>query len=100
MFKSLLKTLTGIVGESIIDDVKDKVDETLEDAKLKVGEIVELVIKKLVLVFLVFVGLIFGLVGISKYLSEATIAFSNGLGFVLVGAVLLLLAVFAGYMRK
>lgn len=100
MFKSLLKLLGGVAGEALIDDVKDKVSETVEDVKHKIEEAVEKAIKKVILVFLVFTGLVFGLVGVGIYLSQTTNAFAHGLGFVLIGAVLLLLALFASYMRK
>ncbi len=98
--KDFLKGLGSMVGESLLTDIKDKVDDTLEDAKLKVEETTEQVLKKLISFFIVLLGIVFGLVGLSKYLTEAVPALADGIGYVVVGLALLLLGWFARYLSK
>jgi len=79
-------------GKSILqnqmDDVKTKVKESIE-------ETVDKVVKSLIITFIALVGFVLALAGIAKFLSERVDALSNGLGYLLIGVVLLLLAMFA-----
>lgn len=95
-----LKSIGSLLGESFIDDFKVKVDKTMDDVKVSVEQIVEMVIRKTIAFFLLLIGLIFGLVGLSRFLTQRVPAFSDGIGYVVVGLVLILLAWFASYMNK
>jgi len=96
------------IGEFIVKEVshgvfyslKETALETLESVEKKVNQIVHNALKRLVLFFLIITGFIFVLVGFSKYLSETVPALGNGLGYLLVGVVLVLLAMFANWMMK
>lgn len=98
--KSFFKAIGGMLGEFLVSDIKEKVDEGLEGAKLKVEEIVEKVLKKLISFFILLLGFIFALVGLGKYLTETVAALHSGLGFVALGVALLLLGFFARYLSK
>ena len=100
VWKGLFKSVAGIFGESIMDDIQEKVDTTLDNAKLKIEIIVEQVLKKLSLFIIVMIGVIFGLTGLAKYLTAKVPSFANGIGYVIVGLFLLLLARFVSYMSK
>lgn len=98
MLGKFLKGIAGFFGEAIVEDVKDQVDDALDHAKERIEVMTERLIRKIISLFLVLIGLIFGLVGISKFLSAKVPAFADGVGYVLVGLVLVLLAWFARYM--
>ena len=61
VWKGLFQSIAGLFGESLIDDIQEKVDTTLDNAKIHVESIVERVIKKLVIFFIVMLGLSFAL---------------------------------------
>ncbi len=84
--------LGKLLGGLLLDDLQERVDDTLEDAKEKAIEIGERVIKKIIMMSLVLLGLLFGLVGIAWFLTAKIPAFSNGIGFVIMGLFIMILA--------
>ncbi len=92
--------LFGFVAEEAVDVIKGKVEETLIDIETKVERATKKAIKVLVLYVMVFLGAIFMLVGLAKYLNETVPSLAHALGFVLVGACLVVLALFASMMRS
>lgn len=99
MFKEFLKGVTGFFGESVVDGLKEQVDDAVDHAKERAEALLERVIKRLISFFLVLTGLVFGLVGLGMFLSRRVPALGDGIGYILVGLVLVLLAWFAWYMR-
>ena len=88
-FKDLLKTITQLfIGTAVTDFVH----ETIEWTEKKVEQITHNVLKSLAIFFITFLGLIFVLVGIAKYLSEVYPSLNHGLGYVVIGAVLIIFA--------
>ncbi len=100
-FKDILKDLaSSIFSGSVVEDVKHTVKQTMDDIEKKTLRIVHNTIRSLVVMIMVSIGAIFALVGLSKYLSETVVSLNNGLGFVVVGAALIILATFAKLMQK
>ncbi|MBN1645883.1 hypothetical protein JW868_02470 [Candidatus Woesearchaeota archaeon] len=89
---SILKEVLKFLGQGGVDSIKKKVDTTVEQTKKKVELIVTNALKISAVFVIVVVGFIFALVGVSKYLSETVNALNHGLGFLVVGAVLIILA--------
>jgi len=90
--KIIEKILSGIVGEGI-SIVKETVDDTLGSIVQKVEIAVKHTIKKLMVFIISFLAFIFILVGLGKYLSETIDKLNHGLGYILVGAILLFIAI-------
>ena len=73
--------------------LKDKFDDLMDDMQQRMELAIEKAIKRFIMLVLMFMGIIFSLVGLSKYLSETIPNLSNGLGFVVVGLALLFLGI-------
>lgn len=100
-FTQILKdAASSFIRGGIVEEVKHTVRETMDDVEKKATKIVNNTVKSLIVVFIVMLGSIFALVGLSKYLSETVTGLGNGLGFIVVGGVLIILAAFAKLMRK
>jgi hypothetical protein len=93
----ILKWIGEFVGKEMADDllgnVKDKISETIEDTQEKVEQVTKHVIKSLTLLLIFFLGLIFLLVGVSQSLEDKVASLTPGLGFVVVGGVLVILTI-------
>ena len=92
MFNGIIKMLGGLLGEAVIEEFEDRVSSTLDNAKIRIERIAEAVIRKLIAVSFLIVGLVFGLVGLGIYLSASVQAFEHGIGFVVVGLFIILMA--------
>lgn len=90
---SLGKILTKSLGDDFLGSIGEKVEEGIEQVRLRVQMIVSLVVKSLILVFMILLGGIFVLVGLGIYLESAIVSLAPGLGFIIVGAVLLILGI-------
>ena len=95
MFKGLIKLLGGILGEAVLDEFEDRVESTLDQAKVSIERIAENVVRKVLAASLLVIGLILGLVGLGIFLSRRVAALSDGIGFVVVGLVIVILALVA-----
>ena len=98
--KALMEIGGSILGDgvrAVADEIKEKVHETIADAQQKVEETIHRALKVLMLYIIIFIGLIFVLVGFAKYLSETVDALAHGLGFLVVGLVLVLMGMFASW---
>lgn len=89
---SLKEVLGKLFGSMLLDDIQERVDDTLEDAKEKAKEVGEHIIKKIIMMSLLLLGLLFGLVGIAWFITAKIPAFSNGIGFVVMGLFIMILA--------
>ena len=92
--------IAGEISGGIVGTIKKGAKEALDRVEERVHMIVHETLKKLTLFFLMITGMIFVLVGFSKYISETVRAFDHGLGFLVVGVVIILLGVFASWMSK
>ncbi len=103
MKKAILSGISSIVGDfllggaksklsSTVDEIKEKAEEFIEDAQIRITVLMQELIKKTVNLFLIFLGVIFGLVGVAMYLSTHVDAFAGGVGYIVVGVFILLLA--------
>lgn len=100
-FKEIFKDIvSSFVGGTIIEDVKQGVKQTMDDVEKRTIKLVNNIIKSFVVVSMILLGMIFALVGFSKYLSETVGILNHGIGYVIVGAGLILLAAFAKLMQK
>ena len=87
-----------LLGEGI-SKLKDKVDKTIKDLEQKIEIITKKVIKTSILFLMMFIGGMFILIGLAKYLNETVSGLGHGLGTILVGAVLIVLALFVRIMK-
>lgn len=100
MFSGIVKLLGGLVGEAVIDEFEDRVESTLDNAKVKIEHVTENVIRKLLAVALLVVGLIFGLVGFGMFLTAKVRVFGDGVGFIVIGLFIVLLAMVAKFTKE
>jgi hypothetical protein len=98
-FKGVADWLIGGGLNSAVDHIKERVQETIAEMEERIERATVKVMKTLALFFMIAIGLIFMLVGLSQFLNETVPRLAHGLGTVLVGAVLVLLALFAKMMR-
>ncbi len=95
LFKDILKEIFSSKLKDKIsglkNDVKDTVDYVEERAKI----MAENFVKNTVIFVFIFTGAIFILVGLGKYLSKTVPVLRYGLGFVVVGVLLLILGLFS-----
>jgi ABC-type antimicrobial peptide transport system permease subunit len=96
---SLKDFLGSLFKSTIINDVKESVKETMEDVEKRIVKITHNVVKSLVLVVMTLVGAIFALVGLGTYLNETVAGLAHGVGYIVVGAVIIILALFAKLMQ-
>ena len=87
-----------LVGEGL-SNLKKTVDKTVKDIEVKVERATIKVIKTSILFLMMAVGALFILVGLATYLNETVRAMDHGLGTIIVGAVLIVLALFARIMK-
>ena len=94
-FKEIGKFL---LGEGITS-LKKTVDKTIKDVEERIEKATIKVIKTSILFLMMIVGVIFILVGLANYLNENVRALNDGLGTVLIGAILIVLALFVRIMK-
>ena len=86
------------LGEGITK-LQEKVDETFKKVEQKIEIITKKVIKTSILFLMMFIGAMFILIGFAKYLNETVSGLAHGLGTILVGAILIVLALFVRIMK-
>jgi hypothetical protein len=99
-FKSIFSFIAGIGGETIMTTLQEKVSETMDEAEARIERAVKRILTALTLFIILFTGFIFVLVGLAKYLTESVTSLNFGLGFVLVGACLIILALLIKVIAK
>ena len=87
-----------LLGDGI-NKLKDKVDKTIKDVEQRVERATIRVVKTLTLFVMMLIGALFILIGLAQYLNETVPGLRHGLGTVLIGAVLLVLALFVRLMK-
>jgi protein-S-isoprenylcysteine O-methyltransferase Ste14 len=87
-----------ILGEGV-SKLKAKVDETIKNVEVRIERATVKVIKTSILFLMMLVGIIFLLVGLAQYLNATVPHLAHGLGTVLVGAILIVLALFVRIMK-
>ncbi|RME52468.1 hypothetical protein D6783_04600 [Candidatus Woesearchaeota archaeon] len=88
--RQAFKSLFGAGVAGTVQNIKDTVDTTLHSVEEKVRATTTIVIKTSIIFLLIFIGTLFFLVGIAQYLSTTIPALRGGLGYALVGVLLLL----------
>src|SRR4030042_3845766 len=86
-----------LLGEGMTK-LKEKVDRTMQDLEKRIERATIKVIKTSVLFLMMIVGMLFILIGLAKYLNETVPGLAHGLGTILIGAVLIVLALFVRIM--
>jgi len=87
-----------LLGEGITS-LKKTVDKTIHDIEERVEKATIKVIKTSVLFLMMTVGVLFLLIGLAKYLNETIPGLAHGLGTILIGGVLIVLALFVRLMK-
>jgi len=96
---SFWKDLGGfLVGEGV-STIKKKVDKTIKNVEERIEVATKKVIKAMALSLMLFLGIIFALVGLAQYLNNTVSGLRDGLGTILIGAVLIVLALFVRVMK-
>jgi hypothetical protein len=104
VFEGLMKGLQGLISDTVLDSLEERVDATLDKVRVHLegftDEIAEKVEQKIMAVMLLMLGLALGLVGLGMFLSTTVPALRNGIGFVMIGLLVILLAYFANKPRQ
>jgi len=79
----------------LFSDLKSKFEGMLEDFQERIRKAIERAIKRAIIFLLIIIGFIFALVGFARYLTETVPSLDHGMGFVVVGLVLIFLAIIA-----
>jgi hypothetical protein len=87
-----------IMGEGV-RNLKKTVDKTIHDIEEKVEKATIKVIKTSVLFLMIMVGFLFVLIGLARYLNETVPGLAHGLGTMLIGGILIVLALFVRVMK-
>jgi hypothetical protein len=98
-FEKITGLLSGPMA-GVVDNIKQKVDDTIQEVEAKIERATVKVIKTSILFIMMFIGVLFMLIGVSQYLNAVVPKLAHGLGTVLVGAILILLAFFARLFRN
>ena len=69
------------------------------DTEVHIGKLTRKVLKNATLFVMMFIGIVFALIGISEYLA-ANYGLVDGVGYIIVGLILFLLGWFGEEMRK
>ncbi|MCA9478666.1 MAG: hypothetical protein KC535_05960 [Nanoarchaeota archaeon] len=103
-FKKLLSNtfLSGLehAVKDTMHEAGTRAEEIIDHAEERATRFMHNLIKGTILFFLGLVGFIFAMVGFGSYLSQTVDGLDKGLGFILLGAVMLILAGFAHFMQK
>ncbi len=86
------------MGEGV-STIKKKVDKTIKNVEERIEVATKKVIKAMALSLMLFLGIIFALVGLAQYLNNTVSGLRDGLGTILIGAVLIVLALFVRVMK-
>lgn len=102
-FKKLLSNtfLSGLehAVHETMSEAETRAEEIIDHAEERANKFVHNFVKGSLLFFLALIGFIFALVGLGTYLSTLQ-GLGSGMGYILVGVVLLILAGFARLMQK
>jgi len=91
-FQGFIDFIVGAGKDTIFDALQEKVTETIDEAEIRIERVIKRILSIITIFAIIFLGLIFVLVGFSKYLTEAVDAFNFGIGYIVVGAALIILA--------
>ena len=96
---NVFKDIIGfLVGEGL-STLKKTVDKTIKDLEERIERATIKVIKTLTLFLMMAIGFLFVLVGLAKYLNETVPGLAHGIGTMVVGGVLIVLALFVRVMK-
>jgi Na+/H+-dicarboxylate symporter len=87
-----------LLGEGM-SKLKEKVDKTIKDVEQRIERVTIKVIKTSILFLMIAIGVLFVLVGLAKFLNETVPGLAHGVGTMLIGAVLIVLALFVRIMK-
>lgn len=90
-FSEAVEFLASSGLRSALKAVSATVDDTLSNAQRQLREATQFVIKSSIIYILVLIGALFALVGLGIFISERVRGLSDGLGFVVVGGLLIIL---------
>jgi len=93
----IIKWLGDFVSKEVTSDllggIRNKISETIEETQEKVEKVTKYVIKSLALLMIFFTGLIFLLVGLGQTLEDKVSSLTQGMGFIVIGGVMVLIAI-------
>ena len=96
---SFWKDVAGFLAGEGIKGLKSTVDKTIKTVEEKIERATIKVIKTSILFLMMIIGVIFALVGLAQYLNNTVSGLANGLGTILIGAILIVLALFVRIMK-
>lgn len=100
-----------ILTKSFLSGLESAVETTMNRAEIKAEEIIEIaeekatvflnnLVKGAILFTLALIGFIFALVGLGTYLSQTIDQLNNGVGFIVIGVIVLIVVIFAKVIQK
>jgi len=84
------KILMSSEVSKVVEEVKEEVEDTLDDAKKKISDIVDHLTSRFLSFSLIIIGIVFGLLGVTKFLSES-VKLGYDLAYLIVGLVVLII---------
>jgi hypothetical protein len=105
------KFLKKLLSNSFLSGLEHAVKDTMNEAETRAEEIIDHaeeranifvhnLVKGSLLFFLALIGFIFALVGLGTYLANTVPGLDNGMGYILLGMILLALAGFAKFVQR
>ena len=91
-WEQVMNIIVGTSKKGLLDSVKEKVSETMEEAEERLERAIKKVLSITAVFLIVFIGFIFVLVGLAKFLTESVTSFNFGVGYIIVGAGIIILA--------
>lgn len=91
--------IEGEILTLLVSNIKSLVTSTLDNVQKSIKDTIEFIIKKAFSFILMIIGVIFLLVGISRYI-EIAFNLANGVGYILVGITIVLIGVIINLMSK
>lgn len=85
---------------AIIGNLRAAATGTMEEAQRRGEELLHRALKALAVFFIMVFGLVLAIVGLGGYLSATVPGLGNGLGYIVVGGVLILLGLVIQFFRK
>jgi len=96
---NVFKDILGFLAGEGLSTLKKTVDKTIKDVEERVERATIKVIKTSILFLMMVVGFLFILIGLAKYLNETVPGLAHGIGTMLVGGILIVLALFVRVMK-
>ena len=95
----IVSSFLQIAQQNIVERIQNTVNETLEQAKKTVNQIVQNAVMLLAITLLGLIGFVFAITGLSLWLGEIS-GLGMWFGFLIVGTIVFVVALIIGLLQK